>query len=278
MKLRGVLTLSALGAALLACDLIQRLLIAPMANLLPLRRSALLSNWQRFGVRVVIFLLRHIGGARLGQLPEIPAFPGVLVLMNHQSLVDIPLIIASMRGVYPRILTRKRYKRGVPLVSHMARLYRYPFVDPRVTLRGDLKRLRQEQAASTHPLVVYPEGTRTKTGRIGPFKTLGLATVLAARRWSVYLVVVDGLWQRARLRDFLGDLSEMRVRVECKGPFESPLPGLDPVPFIIEMRSVMIEMLDEMRGTATSALRASPLHRRKDEKPEDRPSPNSPRL
>lgn len=253
MNLRGILTLSTLGAALLVCDLIQRVLIAPMANLLPRRRAALLSGWQRFGVRVVVLLLRHVGGARFGDLPQIPASPGVLVLMNHQSLVDIPLVMASMRGVYPRILTRKRYERGVPLVSHMARLYRYPFVDPRATLRGDLERLREGQAASKHPLVVYPEGTRTKTGRIGPFKTLGLATVLAARRWKVYVVVADGLWQTARLGDFLGDLSEMRVRVECKGPFESPPPGVDPVPFIVEMRSVMTGMLDEMRGTATTA-------------------------
>ena len=242
-----------LGTALLVCDLIQRLLIAPMAKLLPGSRDALLTKWQRIGVHVVIFLLRRMGGARFGALPEIPASPGVLILMNHQSLIDIPLVVASMRGVYPRILTRTRYKRGVPLVSHMARLYRYPFVDPRATLRGDLERLRGEQAASKHPLVVYPEGTRTKTGRIGPFKTLGLATILAARRWSVYVVVADGLWQRARLRDLLGDLSAMRVRVECKGPFGSPPSDVDPVPFIIEMRGVMTATLDEMRRTATAA-------------------------
>lgn len=247
MNHRGVLTLSALSAALLACDLIQRLLIAPMARLLPGSRDALLTEWQRFTAHVVIFFLRHMGGARFDELPEIPASPGVLVLMNHQSLVDIPLVVASMHGTYPRILTRRRYKKGVPLISHMTRLYRYPFVDPRATLRGELKRLREEQAASRHPLVVYPEGTRTRTGRIGPFKTLGLATILAARRWKIYVVVADGLWQRARLKDFAKNLSAMRIHVECRGPFDSPRPDADLVPFIMEMRAVMAEMLDQMR-------------------------------
>ena len=252
MNLRGALTLTALSVALLACDVIQRLLIAPMVRLLPGSRDAVLTEWQRFTAHVVIFFLRHMGGARFGELPEIPASPGVLVLMNHQSLVDIPLVVASMHGVYPRILTRKRYERGVPLISHMTRLYRYPFVDPRATLRGELKRLREDAAASDKPLVVYPEGTRTKTGRIGPFKTLGLATILAARRWSVYVVVADGLWQRARLKDLLGNLSSMRTGVECKGPFDSPSPDADLVPFIMEMRGVMTGMLDEMRRAPAS--------------------------
>lgn len=253
MNLRGALTLAALGVALLACDVIQRLLIAPMARLLPGSRDAVLTEWQRFTAHVVIFFLRHMGGARFGELPEISASSGVLVLMNHQSLVDIPLVVASMHGVYPRILTRKRYERGVPLISHMTRLYRYPFVDPRATLRGELERLRAEQAASRHPLVVYPEGTRTKTGRIGPFKTLGLATILAARRWSVYVVVADGLWQKAQLDDFLGNLSSMQIRVECKGPFDSPPPDADFEPFIMEMRGVMTAMLDEMRREPMAA-------------------------
>ena len=247
MNLRGALTLTALSIALLACDLIQRLLIAPMARLLPGNRDAVLTEWQRFTAHVVIFFLRHMGGARFGELPSVPAKPGVLVLMNHQSLVDIPLVVASMRGVYPRILTRKRYERGVPLISHMTRLYGYPFVDPRATLRGELVRLREEAAASDNPFVVYPEGTRTRTGRIGPFKTLGLATILTARRWSVYVVVADGLWQWARLKDFAGNLSSMRTCVECRGPFDSPPPDADLVPFIMEMRGVMTGLLDEMR-------------------------------
>ena len=248
MDLRGALTLTALGAALLACDLIQRLLIAPMARLLPGNRDALLTEWQRFTAHVVIFFLRHMGGVRFGELPDIPATPGVLVLMNHQSLLDIPLVVASMQGVYPRIVTRRRYARGVPLISHMTRLYRYPLVDARATLRGELERLRRDAAASTHPLIIYPEGTRSRTGRIGPFKTLGLTTILAARRWSVYVVVADGLWKWTRLKDFFGNLSLMRTRVECRGPFEPPAAEADLDGFIMEMRGVMTGMLDEMRG------------------------------
>lgn len=247
MDLRGVLTVTLVGAALVGLDLIQRLMIAPMARLLPRSRDALLTRWQRVPAHTVLFLLRHPGGVRFSRLPRVPSTAGVLVLMNHQSLVDIPLIVAAMRGTYPRIVTRRRYERGIPLISHMTRLYRYPLVDSRATVRGELERLRLEGASSSHPLVVFPEGTRTRTGRVGPFKTLGLTNILAARRWSVYVVVADGMWRWARLKDFLGKLSLIRVRVECRGPFESPPPDADARPFVTEMRQVMTGTLAEMR-------------------------------
>ena len=244
------MTLAALSAALVVCDSVQRAVVAPLARLLPGRRNALLTRWQRFTARLIIRFLRHLGRVRFGALPHIPAESGVLVMMNHQSLLDIPLVVASMHGVYPRIVTRSRYGRGIPLISHMVRLYRYPLVDPRATRRGDVETLRDAAATSTHPLVIYPEGTRTRTGRVGPFKTLGLATILGVRRWNVYVVAADGLWKWARLKDFFGNLSAMRVQVQCAGPFRSPLAGSDPVPFIGEMRGVMNGMLAEMRGDA----------------------------
>ena len=255
MDLRSVFTVTMVGAALVVLDLIQRLVIAPMARLLPGRRDALLTHWQRVPAHIVLFLLRIPGGVRFSRLPRVPSTAGVLVLMNHQSLLDIPVVVAAMRGTYPLIVTRRGYERGIPLISHMTRLYRYPLVDPRATVRGELERLRLEGASSTHPLVVFPEGTRTRTGRVGPFKTLGLATILAARRWSVYVVVADGIWKWAQLKDFLGKLSLVRVRVECRGPFDSPPPGADTRPFVTEMRQVMTGMLAEMRGQPVSETR-----------------------
>lgn len=248
MDLRSVATLILMGPAFLGCDLIQRFLIAPLSKLLPGRRDVLLTGWQHFVAHLVLFILRHPGGVRISRLPRIPAAEGVLVLMNHQSLVDIPLVVAAMHGPYPRILTRSRYGRGIPLISHMTRLYRFPLVEPRAILRGELEQLRRQGASSSHPLVVFPEGTRTRTGAIGPFKTLGLATLLAARRWTVYVVVVDGLWKWARFKDFLEKLSLIRVRVECRGPYGSPPPDSDLQPFIVEMRDVMTGMLAEVRG------------------------------
>ena len=202
-----------------------------MARFLPGNRDALLTEWQRFTAHVVIFFLRHMGGVRFGELPDIPATAGVLVLMNHQSLLDIPLVVASMHGVYPH--------RDAPPI----RAWRPPNIphDKAVPIplgRCESNPARRVEAApqgSGHlhaPPHHLPGGNPQQTGRIGPFKTLGLATILAARRWSVYVVVADGLWKWTRLGDFFGNLPLMRTRVECRGPFESPAPDEDPDGFI----------------------------------------------
>ncbi len=247
MKIRGFATLAAFGVTFTVCDLIQRTAVVALARLRPGRREAILAWWQRMMASMVIGTVRSIGGAELGELPSIPGGGGILVLMNHQSLLDVPIVCASMDGKYPKILTRKRYGRRVPLISHMVRLYQYPLLDPGATTRGQLKHLREQAAESSHPFVIFPEGTRTRTGDIGRFKTLGLRTVLEARPWSVYVLVADGFWRWARLKRFGQNLSSMKGRVECAGPFESPSPGSDLNPFISEMRAVMIETLDRIR-------------------------------
>jgi len=251
---RALATLGVLGVAVLAIDVIQRLAVAPLSRILRPERSArLLTGWQRFTITVSFGILRRLGGARLDLPGKIPAEPGVLVLMNHQSLIDIPFVVISMSGVYPRIVTRARYAARIPAISHMIRLYRYPLVDPGNTTRRSMDELGRDAAASRHPLVIYPEGTRTRNGRIGRFKLLGLATILRARRWQVYVLVVDGLWKWQRLKDLVGNLSSIRVAARTMGPYRSPPPGDDPRPFIGEMRSVMTGMLTEMRSPGGAA-------------------------
>ena len=234
---------------MLLLDVVQRLAVAPLSRVLPPARSVrLLTRWQLFASMAALVIIRRLGGATLELPGRIPAEPGVLVLMNHQSLIDIPILVSSMRGVYPRIVTRKRYAARVPTISHMVRLYGYPLVDPGKTTERSIAALRQEAASSAHPLAIYPEGTRTRNGRIGRFKLLGLTTILRARRWQVYVVVTDGLWKCRRLKDLVGNVSSIRVAARTMGPYRSPSPSDDPKPFIGEMRRVMTGMLAEMRA------------------------------
>jgi 1-acyl-sn-glycerol-3-phosphate acyltransferase len=244
------LTVGILGLALLAGDLIQRTVVAGTARLLPARRIRILAAWQRGLAHLVLRTVSIVGGARFSAIPRIPGEADVLVLMNHQSLIDIPLVVRALRGNYPRIVTRARYARGKPLISHMVRLYQYPTVEPRATVRGDVLRLGESAAASPVPVVIYPEGTRTRTGEIGPFRRAGLQAVLSARSWEVWLLVADGTWRSARLADFLSRVGTIHARTCALGPFPSPPAGADVDAVIDDMRERMVEALAELRTPA----------------------------
>jgi len=254
-KLRGYVALAVVCLALVLLDPLQRLIIAPWVRIMPARRIRVLTRWQRFMARVVLDPVEKIGGARIPALPHVPGGPGVLVLMNHQSVLDIPLVVASVHDAYPRIITRKRYLRWIPLISHMVRLYQYPVVDPTANT-GEGKRMltsiAEAAAKSDVPLAIFPEGTRTRNGDIGRFRSTGLKLILAQRPWTVYVLVADGFWQRAKLKHFLGGMSAIRGRVTMQGPFQWTDPSADPAPFIEEIRQRMVVRMSEMRGATVA--------------------------
>jgi len=242
--------------ALLLLDPVQRLIIAPWVRLVPSRRIAVLTRWQRMMARIVLGSVGGIGGARIPTLPSIEGRAGTLVLMNHQSLLDIPLVVASLHGAYPRIVTRRRYQRWIPLISHMVRLYQYPVVDPTAnpgSTRRSLTSLSSAARESDVPLALFPEGTRTKDGEIGRFKTNGLRRILSERAWTVHVLVADGFWERAKLVHFLSGMASVAGSIRMLEPVEWDPEGKSPEDvdaFAHEVRKRMIDTLAEMRSGA----------------------------
>ena len=186
----------------------------------------------------------------------VPAKPGNLILMNHQSVFDIPLVVQTVERGYPRIVTRKWYSRSIPLIPHMVRLYQYPVVDAAAnytTLRETLDSLEEVGRATDVPIAVFPEGTRTREGEIGRFRLGGLSRLLAARDWTVYVFVADGFWRAARFADLVDGMADIDGKFVHAGTLEWTDPTADPGPFIEQARQMMVEALAELRGARSCA-------------------------
>ena len=251
MKLRGWLTIASVGVVLTVSDVIQRVVIATLVKALPSRRQAVLAWWQRRMAMAMVGSVRIVGGGKFGPIPTIPSRPGVLVLMNHQSLLDIPIANLMMEGGYPCIVTRKRYARGVPLISHMTRLYGYPVVDSNAPVKGHVKMLRKVARSSEAPVLVYPEGTRSHDGELLPFRKGALNILLRHRTWTVYLAVADGVLPCGQLSTMLRGVGEVDCRVQVMGPFDGPADH-DGIPtWSEEMEDRMREGLRALRAGAT---------------------------
>jgi 1-acyl-sn-glycerol-3-phosphate acyltransferase len=246
--LRGSLALSCAGFLLLVSDLLQRTVVAGAARLFPGARHRILTRWIQ-AMRYVVLDLGTValGGARIGPRLRIPSRSGVLVIMNHQSLLDIPLVVRSVEDGYPRIVTRQRYARGIPVISHMIRLYQYPVVDPQATVKSHVRGLREASRSGDTPIAIFPEGSRTRDGNMTPWKRTGLKLLLSEREWDVYLVVADGMWRTRSLPGFMRSVSQTQIRSAQMGPFQSPATDGDLDGFIDEMQARMAAALTELR-------------------------------
>ena len=250
MKLRGFLTVATIGGFLVLADVFQRLVIVPLVWVAPARRDRVLEVWLRGLATAMISGVRFIGGGKFETFPTIPFAPGVLVLMNHQSLLDIPIVVRCVEEGYSRIVTRKRYTRGVPVISRMIKLFEYPVVDSKGGLKGQVKMLRSVARDPRAPIVVYPEGTRSRDGELLPFRRGAVDTLLRHRQWKVYLATADGTLPCGRLRDMLNGVHTVRCRVSVSGPFDTPSDPKDFPAWLAEMEGRMRKNLAELRSEA----------------------------
>jgi len=252
---RGVVFLCAYAVFLVfGYGLPQRLVVWPLATLLPRWRTAIVGWWFRRMAGASIGIARVFADVRLRVQGEIPAGCHVVV-MNHQSLLDIPVVHAQMKDPYPLIPTRALYAKGIPGISLLIRMGRYPLVrQTQDSRRDDLRaiaRAAESVARGEQSLVIFPEGHRTRDGEIGPFMRAGLRIVLQRAKRPVYLMVLDGLWRARTTADTLFHFAGSRAELRILGPI--PLPEDDDYDaFIDRLHARMTEELRAIRaGQAT---------------------------
>jgi 1-acyl-sn-glycerol-3-phosphate acyltransferase len=245
---RGFIATAALGLLFFSADLIQRTVVIIIIKIRPASRENILGGWLRHLGRAVERITSRIGGATIHVRSRVPAKPGVLVLANHQSLMDIPFVVNSFKDGYPWFIVRDRYSKGVPLVSHMIRIYGHPTVTPGRRDGEQFDRLKTMARESPRPLVIFPEGSRSRDGEIKPLRRGGLRVILGARKWTVYVIVIDGLWQCPSIGGFIRNVASVRARAESAGPFYFDPERDDMGSFISVIERRMHDKLEEMRG------------------------------
>ncbi len=238
----------------------QRLLLWPAMLLVPRRRRALVRAWLQLQAHATLGMARVLAGVRVtvrGALPD----ESCIAVMNHQSLLDIPLGVALVRGPYPLIPTRDRYRRGIPGISPLVRLARFPIVSQkRMLSRAELATFTaaaDQVARGEQSLLFFPEGHRTRDGRIGKFMRSGLRITLAQANHPIYCIVADGMAHTRTLTDSLVHFAGTHVRITVLGPFQTPDESqLDA--FIDMLHGQMTITLDAMRhGPVATPSRAS---------------------
>jgi len=228
----------------------QRVLLWPAIILVPKRRRAMVRAWLRFHAIATLRLARALAGVRLTTSGSLPA-ESCIVVMNHQSVLDIPLGLSLVRGPYPLIPTRDRYRRGIPGISPLSRLARFPFLSQKRALsRPELTSLTdaaEQVARGEQSLLIFPEGHRTDDGRIGRFMRNGLRITLARASRPIYCVVADGMSHTRTFADVFVRFADTHIRVVVLGPFDPPSDDAQVDAFIDMLHQRMTAALDAIR-------------------------------
>jgi len=250
--IRGILTFVLVGTVFLVWDVVTRLVIAPLGRV-QRWREPVFRWWMWLGRTIVLGMLRNVAGARVDIEAEVPCRGGEMVLINHQSILDIPVVFAIVPDGYPRIVANARYGRGIPGVSVLLRVYGHMMVKLGDRSQAQLKRLQEFAAASCHPVLIFPEGHRTRDGNLRPWKTAGLRIMLRTRKWRVHVCVLDGLWESLSLMEFMRNVSKVRCTAQLAAVHEFDPERDDADALIEQMEQEMYDKLAAIRGQSPGA-------------------------
>ena len=143
---------------------------------------------------------------------EIPADRPCILMSNHSSLYDIPLLFAALPGSI-RMLTKKELFR-VPIWGRGLEAGEFVSIDraDRWQAVRDLKAARAKMASGI-VLWIAPEGRRSRDGRIGSFKKGGFMLALEAGATIVPIGIrgARDVLPAKTLRFHLGRTAEVHV-------------------------------------------------------------------
>lgn len=153
---------------------------AVIANLLTggRRKHTLINTfaplWGRPGLWLLGVRLRVIGREHLQQRAQI-------VVINHASILDM-LIAASICPHNYTALAKAEFQR-IPFFGACFRAFGFPFVERGNTeaARASLRVAAAQVVEKQRSVIIFPEGTRTRDGKLLPFKTGAFHLALATR-------------------------------------------------------------------------------------------------
>jgi 1-acyl-sn-glycerol-3-phosphate acyltransferase len=152
--------------------------------------------------RVLLWVFRICGTRlKIDRSPAIKRRTGYLIVSNHQSLFDIPIFGGLLVSNYPKYVSKRELGKWLPSISFNLQHGGNALIDrddPEQAKQaiGELGRAAQERNVA---VVIYPEGTRSRDGRLKRFKYGGALELMdAAPDLEVVPATIDGSWELLR--------------------------------------------------------------------------------
>jgi 1-acyl-sn-glycerol-3-phosphate acyltransferase len=136
---------------------------------------------------------------------HIPEGAPLILVANHQSMYDIPPMIWFLRKHNVKFVSKKELGKGIPSVSFNLRHGGSVLIDRKDSKQAltEIKKMGEYIEKHRRSVVIFPEGTRSKTGVPKKFSENGLK-ILCKYAPSAYIVPISiqNSWKMVRYGAF----------------------------------------------------------------------------
>ncbi|NDV81977.1 1-acyl-sn-glycerol-3-phosphate acyltransferase [Bacteroides sp. 51] len=142
---------------------------------------------------------------KIRNIDKLPSGVPLIIASNHQSLYDITSMGWFMRKVHPKFISKIELGKGIPSISYNLRHGGSVLIDrknPKQSLSA-IRIMAEYIENNQRAAIIFPEGTRSKTGKPRSFAESGLK-ILCKYAPSAYMVpvTVNNSWKMTRWGSF----------------------------------------------------------------------------
>ncbi|MFO8001222.1 MAG: lysophospholipid acyltransferase family protein [Marinilabilia sp.] len=139
----------------------------------------------------------HIMGTRMvfSGFENMPEDRPLIIVSNHQSMYDIPAVGWAFRQHHPKFIAKKELAQNTFSIAYNLRHGKSALIDRKNGSQSirEIFKLGKLIENNNYAVCIFPEGTRSRTGKVGAFMSAGLETLLrAAPSALVVPFVIDG--------------------------------------------------------------------------------------
>jgi 1-acyl-sn-glycerol-3-phosphate acyltransferase len=122
----------------------------------------------------------------------------IILISNHQSMFDISPIIWGFRRHHPKFIAKIELGKGIPSISYNLRHGGSALIHRDKPLQSvrEIGKLGRYIEQNHYSVVIFPEGTRSRDGKMKPFLPAGVDALLkAAPSAAVVPLAISGTYE-----------------------------------------------------------------------------------
>lgn len=138
------------------------------------------------------------GTIRFENQQHLPTDRPIIFTANHQSMYDIPPMIWFLRKHHAKFISKIELTKNIPSISFNLKYGGGANIDrkDRKQSLGEIMKLGERMKNNTWSAVIFPEGTRSKDGKMKEFQMGGIATLLKKAPTALIVpVAIENSWK-----------------------------------------------------------------------------------